>query len=316
MQHLAPVRLGVTLGDPGGIGPEITERAARGLLSEDPSASLLLIGPVGIAEAMAARLGARVQAATVAAFHGPVGRPSRESGVASLASLERGIGLARERAIDALCTAPISKQAVALTGSADRGHTEILARELGAGAVAMAFFSDALKVALTTGHVSLREAIERLTPELVLEKAQLLDAALRRDLGLSQPRLALAGLNPHAGEAGLLGQEEEAVLAPAVALAAQSGLELSGPYPADSVFRRAMQGDFDGVVALYHDQGLIPVKLLGFGEAVNVTLGLSVPRTSPDHGTAYDLVGRGLADPGGMLGALRWAARLGRGRQR
>jgi 4-hydroxythreonine-4-phosphate dehydrogenase len=311
------VRLAITLGDPAGVGPEIVERAGARLLGEASNVELVIVGPTGLAEAIAARLGPRVEADVQAAFHGPRGHPSSDSGQAALAALMRGIELARRGGADALVTAPLSKQALALAGSSDRGHTEILTRELGVGPTAMSFFSDRLRIALTTTHLPLRRAIASLSSGRVVEVAALLHRALVDYLGMKSPRLALAALNPHAGEAGLLGDEEQRLLEPAVVEAQARGIDLQGPFPADTLFYRAVAGEFDGVVALYHDQALIPVKLLSFGNAVNVTLGLAVPRTSPDHGTAFDKVGTGEIRPDGMLAALRTAVTLVRsGRRR
>ena len=306
----APVRLAVTFGDPAGIGPEIVERGAAVLLDETPELELVLVGPRDLAELARTRLGERVHVEGLAPFRGPTARPSAESGRAALEALLRAIELGRRRAVDALVTAPLSKHALALAGSNDRGHTEILARELGRGPTAMAFFSDKLRVVLASTHVPLDKAIETLSTARIVEVAVLLHRALVEYLGLASPRLALAALNPHAGEAGLLGDEEIRILAPAVEEARDRGVDLSGPHPADTLFHRAVHGEFDGVVALYHDQALIPVKLLSFGEAVNVTLGLSLPRTSPDHGTAYDKAGKGVARADGMIAALRTAVAL------
>ncbi len=309
------MRLAVTLGDPAGIGPEVVEGAAQRLFLERDDVELVLVGPAGIADAMAAALGGRASALVQERFSGPVGEPSAASGQAALAALHRAIDEAEARRVDALVTAPLSKQALALAGSADRGHTEILARRLGRGPVAMAFFSERLQVVLATVHLPLCEAIAAITEERVVQVSELFHAALQQRLHKPAPRLALCGLNPHAGEGGLLGHEEQDILVPAVAEAARRGIALCGPYPADSLFFRAAAGEYDGVVALYHDQGLIPVKLLAFGNAVNVTLGLQLPRTSPDHGTAYDIAGRKRARPDGMLAALRTACELvGEGR--
>jgi 4-hydroxythreonine-4-phosphate dehydrogenase len=181
---------------------------------------------------------------------------------------------------------------------------------MGAGPTAMAFFSPQLRTVLATVHVPLAQAIRQLSSARIVEVAHLFSATLRVHLGIVKPNLALAALNPHAGEDGLLGDDEERILKPAVVDAQAIGVRLSGPYPADTLFRRAVDGEFDGVVALYHDQALIPVKLLGFGDAVNVTLGLTHPRTSPDHGTAYDIAGKNQARPAGMLSALRLAVEL------
>ncbi|MBI5508516.1 MAG: 4-hydroxythreonine-4-phosphate dehydrogenase PdxA [Deltaproteobacteria bacterium] len=302
--------LAVTLGDPAGIGPEVTAAAARIALGTDPALQLTLCGPRGIADRIAADLGPRVTAEPQAPFAGPLGKPTAASGGAGLAALDAAIALLKQGRARALVTAPLSKTAMALAGSGDRGHTSILERELGDGPVAMAFFGDELRVVLATAHLSLKEMLAALSAARIVEVAHLLTRALERDLGLTKPRLALAGLNPHAGEGGLMGDEESTILAPALAMASARGLSLAGPYPADSVFRRALDRELDGVVALYHDQALIPVKLLGRGRAVHVTLGLKAVRTSPDHGTAFELAGTGRAHPEGMLAAIRLAARL------
>ena len=307
----------ITLGDPAGIGPEVVELALRQFVAQRPPMAITLCGPTGLADAMAQRLrplfaqhrwpsaGARVGPT----FSGPMGKPSAASGAAALAALMDGIGVAQQGGCDALITAPLSKQALAMAGSQDRGHTEILARELGCGPVAMAFYTERLKVVLATVHVPLRDIWQSLDAARVVEVAHLLHAALMRHRGstAAPPRLALAALNPHAGEAGLLGHEEIDTLYPAALQARAKGVDLSDPIAADTVFLRASQGEFDGVVALYHDQGLIPVKLLSFGAAVNVTLGLHVVRTSPDHGTAYDRVGSHTARCDGFLQALHAA---------
>jgi 4-hydroxythreonine-4-phosphate dehydrogenase len=298
----------VTLGDPAGIGPEVTEKACERFVREAPDVELTLHGPAGLADVMAERL--RVRARALAPFAGTVGRASAHGGAAALAALGQALAAAKAGEVDALVTAPISKEALALAGSSDRGHTEILARELGLGPTAMAFFSEKLRVVLATTHIPLAQVPGALTPKRLVEVARLLSEMLARHFAMAHPRLALCGLNPHAGEGGLLGREDLEVLTPAVAAAQQAGIDLQGPFPADTLFHRAATGAFDGVVANYHDQGLIPVKLIGFGEAVNVTLGLRLPRTSPDHGTAFDIAGQGKARPDGMLQALRLAARL------
>ncbi len=297
--------LAVTVGDPAGIGPEVTEKA---LAAFGDKARVIVVGAENVAGPMAARL--RVDAELVPAFDGPLAQPSAAGGQSALAALDAGIALCKSGRADAIVTAPISKHALALAGSDDRGHTEILARAMGKGPTAMAFFSPQLRTVLATVHVPLATAIVQLSTERVFEVTALFDAALREHLGITAPRLALAALNPHAGEDGLLGDDEERVLKPAVTAARAKGIQLTGPYPADTLFRRAVDGEFDGVVALYHDQALIPVKLLGFGDAVNVTLGLTHPRTSPDHGTAYDIAGQNKARPAGMLSALELALTL------
>ena len=211
--------------------------------------------------------------------------------------------------IDALATGPIHKEGLALAGFEWRGHTELLAHLTGAGEVAMMFHSAPLRVVLATIHVPL-SAVPRLLTRARVEKTLALAASELPWFGVPRPRLALAGLNPHAGEGGLIGTEDRDVLAPAVAAARQRGIDVSGPLPADTVFRQAVDGRFDAVIACYHDQGLIPVKLVAFGKAVNVTLGLPIIRTSVDHGTAFDIAGQGVADPSSLIEAVRLAAWL------
>ena len=212
--------------------------------------------------------------------------------------------------IAAVATAPINKEAFAAARVPWRGHTELLAHLTGAPRVAMMFYSDVLRVVLATVHIPLAEVPRALTRE----QSRSDDRADRRrscpDSGGRRPGLRLAGLNPHAGEHGLMGLEDDAVLAPAVEASRARGIAIDGPLPADTVFVRAMRGDFDAVIACYHDQGLIPVKLVAFGHAVNVTLGLPIVRTSVDHGTAFDIAGRGIADPSSLVHAVLLAARL------
>lgn len=307
---MAALPIAVTLGDPAGIGPEVTERALRTWLTDHADARFLLCGPGNLVTAMAARLGPSVTGVAGPDFAGAMGQASVASGQAALRALDAAIDLAQQDKIGALVTAPISKEALALAGSQDRGHTEILARHLGQGPVAMAFFTDRLRLVLATVHIPLRQIFAALSSERVVAVASLLHHSLITHFNIAAPRLALAGLNPHAGEAGLLGDEETTLLGPAVTKARAMGIHLSAPLPADTVFRRTLDGEFDAVVALYHDQGLIPIKLLAFGDAVNVTLGLRLPRTSPDHGTAYDRAGQGTARADGMLAALAMAVRL------
>jgi 4-hydroxythreonine-4-phosphate dehydrogenase len=216
---------------------------------------------------------------------------------------------ARRGRIAAIATAPINKEAFAAARVPWRGHTELLAHLTGTPRVAMMFYSDVLRVVLATVHIPLAEVPGALTRESLEETIALTASELPR-FGWPSPRLALAGLNPHAGEHGLMGLEDDAVLAPAVEASRARGIAIDGPLPADTVFVRAMRGDFDAVIACYHDQGLIPVKLVAFGHAVNVTLGLPIVRTSVDHGTAFDIAGRGVADPSSLVHAVLLAARL------
>ena len=288
-------KVGVTVGDPAGIGPEIAQKAAA-----DPAVlaccDVVLYGP-----ATGAALGAF-----------PRGRVSAEAGRAAYDAITHAVADAQAHVIDAIATAPINKEAFAAAGLPWRGHTDLLAHLTGSARVAMMFYADALRVVLATVHIPLAEVPRALTRE-TLEGTIALAARELPRFGIASPRLALAGLNPHAGEHGLIGREEEEVLAPAVAACRAQGIAVDGPFPADTIFVRAMRGEFDAVVACYHDQGLIPIKLVAFGSAVNVTLGLPIVRTSVDHGTAFDIAGRGVADPSSLIAAIVLAARLARG---
>ena len=283
------------MGDPAGIGPEIALAAAadrRVTAVCEP----VLYGPLAAAERARFR----------------PGELSAAAGRAALAAVERAAADALAGRLDAIATGPINKEALALAGSPWRGHTELLAHVTGAREVAMMFHSPRLCVVLATVHVPLSAVPRLLTRDRVETVLDLAAAHLPR-FGVVRPRLALAGLNPHAGEGGLLGTEDRDVLAPAAAAARGRGIDVAGPLPADTVFRQAVDGRFDAVVACYHDQGLIPVKLAAFGEAVNVTLGLPIVRTSVDHGTAFDIAGRGVADAASLVQAVVLAARLATG---
>ena len=288
-------RIGLTVGDPAGIGPEIARKAAA-----DPAirelCDIVLYGPSSDEE--------------VARFER--GRVSAAAGRAAYDAIVAATADARAGRIDAIATAPINKEAFAAAGLEWRGHTDLLAHLTGAPRVAMMFYAESLRVILATVHIALAEVPRALTRD-VLEGTMTLAAESLPRFGIAAPRLALAGLNPHAGEHGVIGREEDEVLAPAVAACRARGITVDGPFPADTLFGRAMRGEFDAVVACYHDQGLIPIKLVAFGRAVNVTLGLPIVRTSVDHGTAFDIAGRGVADPASLIEAITLAARLARG---
>jgi len=323
------VRVAVSLGDPSGIGPEVAASALAALRARicplafgDASFERVLRGaglelPVVDPGDPLPRGGALVRVTRLAAADRRPGAPSPAGGAASLAYLEAAFGAVIAGAAQALCTAPLSKAQVALSLPGFVGHTEWLeARGDGSRSVMM-LAGRRLRVALVTNHVSLREAVRRLTPARIAAVAAVAADGLRRDMGIARPRVAVAGLNPHAGEGGAFGDEEARIVAPAVARLRAEGIDARGPFPPDSVFFRAAAGEFDVVVALHHDQGLIPVKLLDavLGDsAVNVTLGLPFVRTSPDHGVAWDLAGKGRASDGSMRAALRMAAAIARRR--
>jgi 4-phospho-D-threonate 3-dehydrogenase / 4-phospho-D-erythronate 3-dehydrogenase len=288
-------RVALTVGDPAGIGPEIAVRAAA-----DP----------------------RVLAACRPVLYGPStrqelapfvpGRPTADTGRAAYDAVFRAVADARAGLVDAVTTGPISKEAFALAGLPWKGHTDLLASLCEAPRVAMLFHSPPLRVVLATVHMALSDVPRALTEELVAGIVELTARELPR-FGYPAPRLGMAALNPHAGEHGLMGTEDEDVIRPAVERCRAGGIDVQGPIPADTLFVRAVRGEFDAVVACYHDQGLIPVKVLAFGRSVNVTLGLPIVRTSVDHGTAFDIAGRGLADHASLVEALLLAAQLARG---
>ena len=285
-------RIGITVGDPAGIGPEISVKAAA-----DPRVldvcEPVLYGPH--------------DARALAPF--APGQVSAEAGRAAYQAIVTAVDHARAGTIDAIATAPINKEAFARAGIEFKGHTDLLAMLTGGGPAVMMFYAEQLRVVLATVHVALREVPALLTRELADFVINITARELPR-FGYPRPRIAFAGLNPHAGEHGVIGGEDDAVLRPAIEAARARGIEIAGPLPADTVFGRAARGDFDVVIACYHDQGLIPVKLLAFGRAVNVTLGLPIIRTSVDHGTAFDIAGRGIADHSSLVEAIRLAARL------
>jgi 4-hydroxythreonine-4-phosphate dehydrogenase len=224
--------------------------------------------------------------------------------------VEQAVEWLRGGTLDAMTTCPINKQAMNEAGHPFAGHTELLAHLAGVPSVAMMFVSSRWKVVLVTIHVALQEVPALITADLVLSKIKMTDEGLRNFFGIDRPRIAVLGLNPHCGEEGLLGKEEEKEILPAVRAAQSQGLNAEGPFPADSFFNLSASSSFDGVVAMYHDQGLIPIKMFGFERSVNFTLGLPFIRTSVGHGTAYDIAGKGLADPNNLINAVLLASNL------
>jgi len=319
--------LAITMGDPAGIGPEIIAKLGSSLTDLPP---FLVIGDVGVLrraadlcevgtpivevdpdDVTALRPGAisTLQVGPALPLDLPIGKVSAHAGASAYAYIERGVSLARAGLVSGLVTAPINKEALRAAGVGHPGHTEILAELSGTPKVAMMLANDELRVLLVSIHVPLAEAIETVTLENELQAIRLANSACRA-FGIAAPRIAVAGLNPHAGENGLFGRQEIDVIAPAIALARAEGLDASGPWPGDTVFMRARRGEFDVVVAQYHDQGLIPVKYLGVDEGVNITVGLPFVRTSVDHGTAFDIAGSGKADPSSLIYALRCGAAM------
>jgi 4-hydroxythreonine-4-phosphate dehydrogenase len=322
------------MGDPVGVGPEITVLA----LSDKAVPQVcrpLVIGDLPALERARGRLAPGLEIHVVGRPEGGryepgvldlmalshlepddlnYGKPTPSGGAAMVSYILRAVDLALKGEVAGMVTGPISKIAMNLSGFAYPGHTELLAMKTGTPEVAMMLAGGEFRVVLATIHCALAQVPALLSQEGLLRLFHLTCRVLATDFGLEAPRLGVAALNPHAGEGGMFGREEEEIITPAVLKAQAAGLKVSGPYPADTLFWRHSQGEFAAIVAMYHDQGLIPLKLLHFMDAVNVTLGLPIIRTSVDHGTAYDLAGTGQAHPGSLKAAIHLAAQMARRR--
>ncbi len=321
--------VGITMGDPAGIGAEVIVKA----LADPDVRQLARFVIYGVEEILSAVADAseskpfwfrvepgqplRVDSGVVvsdfaehAAGYWMVARPTERGGRASIQFLDAALSDAKCGAIDALVTGPIHKTSWQMCGCRFPGHTEKLAEAFNEKRVTMAFFGGGINVALASGHVGLFELRNRFTIGLVFQPIDLLAQALRDWFGLERPRIAVAGLNPHAGENGRFGDEEQRVIEPAIQMARNAGIDVHGPFPPDTMFRPEHRTRFDGFVCMYHDQGLIPVKMLAFDRSVNTTLGLPIVRTSVDHGTAFDIAGTNQANPGSMKEAIRLACRI------
>ena len=321
-------RVGITIGDPAGIGPEIVLKAVAEV-DVRTACSPVIVGDAAELRRQARELGLSTNFRSITEDQlgvGPIdgsivldtnnldeavrlGELSAACGRAAIAAIESCAKLCLVGTLDAMATAPINKESLKLAGSPFPGHTEMLTALCDSQQSLMCFFAGDLKVFLLTVHTGLADAIQEITKDRVMSAIALADRELRR-FGIAQPRIAVAGLNPHAGEHGLFGSEEAREIEPAIQECRKHNIEVSGPFPADTLFVRAWRGEFDAVAACYHDQGLIAVKCLAFGEAVNVTLGLPIIRTSVDHGTAFDIAGRGIADHRSMIQAIKLAAGL------
>jgi 4-hydroxythreonine-4-phosphate dehydrogenase len=293
------MRLALTLGDPRGIGPEIIVKALADARIQALGVEWVVVGASG----------------TEAPVDVDIGRWQRSddphagaalAGKLAGAAVERAARLALDGDVDGMVTAPLDKAALHAGGYDYPGHTEMLAAIAGVPTTMM-LASDRLRVVLATTHIALRDVVQALTPEVIVRAATTTREGLRQGFGIANPRIALCALNPHAGDGGRFGTEDEALLAPA---AREAGI--AGPFPADTVFVRAMRGEFDAVIAPYHDVGMTAIKVASFGSAVNVTLGLPFPRTSPDHGTALDIAGKGIASAESMIAAMQLATTLRR----
>jgi 4-hydroxythreonine-4-phosphate dehydrogenase len=330
------MRVAITLGDPNGIGPEVLLKSLNdpGLA---PAMKPVLVGSPRVLRVHADMLGYSDLSIEVVdeipdeipdedcvildvsdGSDPPVsfGAITPEAGRLSMRAVERAVEACRHGTVDAMVTAPISKDAVQQAGYDVPGHTEFIAEMVGNVRPTMMMVAGGLRVGLVTGHIPVAEVAENITEEAILEKLRTIDASLRRDFAIDEPKVAVLGLNPHAGDAGVLGREEEAIIEPALDGARAEGLDVDGPMAADGYFATQLDEGYDAVLAMYHDQALVPFKALAFDRGVNFTAGLPIVRTSPDHGTAFGIAGKGMALPGSMRSAIETAAAIARHRAR
>ena len=324
--------LAIALGDPAGIGPEIVakawvQRAAQGLppfFAVGDARSIRAVwdgplAPIAGPDAAAALFDGALPILQVDDAGAIVpGVPDVPGARCSLNALELAVGLAREGAVAAVVTAPVSKAQLYAVGFVHPGQTEFIAERCGVGYanVAMMLAGPTLRTVPVTTHMALRDVAEQLTTELIVARARVVERGLVRSFGIERPRIAIAGFNPHAGEAGALGREEIDIVMPAIQQLLAEGMDVTGPHPADAMFHPRARAEYDAALCLYHDQALIPIKTLHFDEGVNITLGLPIVRTAPDHGTAFAIAGQDRADPGAMIAAIRLAGQCAEHRAR
>ncbi|HKT34423.1 MAG TPA: 4-hydroxythreonine-4-phosphate dehydrogenase PdxA [Nitrospira sp.] len=326
--------LGITMGDPAGIGPEVIVKALAGTAVRRVC-SPLVIGSSDVMQQTVKRLKLKLTVRVVKGHEPMARRPSEiavldplerplgayqlgvaapETGGASVAFIREAVHLAQTGCVDGMVTGPINKEAINLAGCHYPGHTELLADLTHSQESGMMIIGGPLKIMFVTTHVAIKDLPSLLTQAKIEKGIRLAHRAMTSLFGVKKPRIGVAALNPHAGEQGLFGDEEARVILPAARAAQANGILASDPMPADTLFGKAARGDYDAIVALYHDQGLIPLKMVAFGSCVNLTVGLPIIRTSVDHGTAFDIVGKGIADPGSLIEAVKLAARLARQR--
>jgi 4-hydroxythreonine-4-phosphate dehydrogenase len=326
-------KIAITMGDPGGVGPEIIVKALSFFLEKDFYSTFVVIGDsVFLKESMqflkkplkyeilkpSGRLDLDSDSRTIKLIDvgiikkfkkSVLGKSTVDGGKASVFYVKKAVELALERIVDCIITAPISKESWKMAGFKWPGHTEMLAELTRTKEYTMMLVSDSLKIILVTIHTPLKKVPSLIKKDRILRTIRLSKKASNM-LGIEKPKIAVAGLNPHAGEGGLFGDEEIKEIIPSVKKAQKEGIPVSGPYPPDALFYKAYNGEFDIVVCMYHDQGLIPLKMVSFDKGVNVTVGLPFIRTSPDHGTAYDIAWKGIADPSSMIEAIKLAANI------
>jgi 4-hydroxythreonine-4-phosphate dehydrogenase len=324
--------LGITMGDPAGIGPEVIAKALAGTTLRRVCQPLV-VGSYEVMQQTVKRLRLKLAVRKVEghepmprgdlAVLDPLERPlgayrigvaAPETGAASVAFVKTAVHLAQTGCIDGMVTGPINKEAINMAGCHYPGHTELLADLTKAHESGMMIIGGPLKIMFVTTHVAIKDLSSLLTQAKIEKGIRLAHMAMTTLFGVKKPRIGVAALNPHAGEQGLFGDEEGRVIAPAARAAQAQGILASDPMPADTLFGKAARGDYDAIVALYHDQGLIPLKMVAFGSCVNLTVGLPIIRTSVDHGTAFDIVGKGIAEPGSLIEAVKLAARLAENR--
>lgn len=322
--------LGITMGDPAGIGPEVIVKALA-MPAVHRLCRPIVIGSLPVIEQTIQWLGVPLTVVSVSGHNvpdhrsgclpvlDPLERPlgkfprgtiSEKAGAASVAFILKAIHLAQIGCLDAVVTGPINKEAINLAGYHYPGHTELLADVTKSKEVGMMIVGGPLKIMFVTTHVAIRELPDSLSANGILRSIRLADRAMKEYFGVPKPRIGIAALNPHGGEGGLFGEDERLNILPAARRARRMRIDASDPLPADTLFGKTIRGEFDAVVAMYHDQGLIPLKMVAFGECVNLTVGLPIIRTSVDHGTAYDIAGKGVADCGSLIEAIKMAARL------
>ena len=335
MQRKAEINIGLTMGDPNGIGPEVLLRALENMYPFQ-AWQPLIFGDIEILSEMNKIMGFNFSFEAISEKGGVLTNNSRDSfcipiidlsvqknrkwelgtcsvwgGDSSFQFVHGAIDFANRKIIDAIVTAPLAKEALQAAGHIFPGHTEMLSHFSNGKRSVMMLTVDDLRASMVTLHVSLRQALESLTHELILEVMEITTSGLKR-MGISKPKLGIPGINPHAGENGLFGDEEDNIIRPAMELARKKGIICEGPFPPDTIFLEHRKGRFDAVIAFYHDQALIPLKLYGFDRAVNITLGLPLIRTSPDHGTAFDLAPQIKANPSSMIEAIKTALKMAR----
>lgn len=320
--HSSRPRIAITLGDPNGIGPEVVLKSlldTRLFKYIDP----VLIGSADVLHHHASLLGLHDFKFRVIQHPDEMdgtlclldisedipttlelGKITRNGGLLSMKSVEKAVSLCADNQVDAMVTGPISKEAIALAGYDNKGHSGFIAQTTNTESYTMMMVADILRVGLVTEHIPLWEVPQHITQDAILEKVRIVSSSLKSDFAITRPRIAVLGLNPHAGDGGYLGQEEQEIITPAIKKCCQEGFLVFGPFASDGFFAISSYRNYDAVLAMYHDQGLIPFKTLAFGSGVNYTAGLPITRTSPDHGTAFNIAGKGMASPDSMRSAL------------